>query len=104
VKILRWVFWHIVYAVRPRPKEVEAYLACMNRLRSPWWRFKPSVYHNPDGKMWHVYLDNESTYTVPHRCFRVDLHVGEKSGRIVGLDIWDESLIQAAAEAAGGTT
>ena len=101
MKMLCWIFWHVVYAVRPRPKEPAAYLVRADRLRSPWWKFKPTVYYNPDGRMWHVYLDNESSHTRPSRGLFIELHIGQESGKVVGLNIWDESL-RAVADASGG--
>jgi len=99
MKILQWIFWYLVYAVRPQPKELETYITKGIRLSPPWWKFRPSVWHNPDGKMWHVYFENESSYTISRRTLSIELHIGQESGKVVGLNIWDETLI-AAAEAA----
>jgi len=44
--------------------------------------------------MWQIYFNNELAYIVPHCHLYVDLHIGETSGRIVGLSIWDKSFIR----------
>jgi len=95
---LRWIFWCAVYLVRRRPADLDAWLLYAVRTRSPWWVFCPSVYWNDDGNQWHVVLSDESSYTRSRQMLQVDLHIGHESGRIVGLNIWDESL--RAAEAA----
>jgi len=69
-------------------------------LRWILWKLQPSVWHNLDSNMWHVYFENERSYTVSRRTLSVELHIGQESGKIVGLNIFDETLI-AAAEAIG---
>lgn len=92
MKTMRWLFWRVVYLFRPQPKELLPYLLRGERLRPPWWKFEPYVWHNPDGMMWHVYLADERSYTRPDQTLRVELHIGEESGRVVGFNVFDESL------------
>ena len=54
-------------------------------------KFKPCVIRNDSGKMHHVYLSDEDAY-VEKRNMDLDVYVSEKTGKIVGVKIFDESL------------
>ncbi len=96
MKVATWLFWRAVYLFDFRRPAIEYWwLVKSERLRSPWWKFRPNVFHNEPGKMHEVRLDNESSYTEARRTITVDVHVGHGSGRIVGFDIWDEDLTNA---------
>ena len=69
------------------------------RTQWPWRNFRPSVWHNDDGGMWHIYLTGERSFTEP-RTINVDCHIGMESGNIIGFNVWDETL--RAVEAKGG--
>ena len=70
---------------------LEGYLIRATRTRWPLRKFKPSVWHNDDGNMWHVYLTGEQHF-VSRRTLNLDVYVGEESGDVVGFDVWDENL------------
>ena len=86
----RWAFWSLVYLCRRRPKSLDQWLIRTTRCRKPWWKFKPSIFHNAHGKMWQVFFKDE------HCCFEranLQVEVGRtESGEIVAMNIWDEML------------
>lgn len=90
--LVKWMFWRTVYLFRRCPKALRSYIVRGQRCRSPWWKFRPSVFHNHDGKMWHIYLTDEESYTRSPDHLLVKLHIGGTSGNIVGFDVFDESL------------
>lgn len=90
--IVQWMFWKTVYFMRRRPTTIEAVCVRAFRCRSPWWKFRPVVYHNDDGRMWHVYFTDERSYTDTRRRLSVQCHIGEESGDIVGFNVFDEAL------------
>lgn len=91
----RWAFWRTWYLFhRERDGGVEELVRWMqrsNRKRWPWWTFKPHLYRNDDGNMWQVYLSDESTYT-ERRTLKLDVHISQDTGDIVGMNLWDETL------------
>ena len=91
IRFLRWLGWSAWYLVRRRPRDFDGYLRAAMRCRPPWWKFRPNVYHNQDGCMWQVYLVDEQSYT-ERRTLTLDVMVGMETGRITGLDLWDEQL------------
>jgi hypothetical protein len=69
------------------------------RSRRTWWpwrKFTPSVYYNDVGGFWHVWFADESHTTADTLYDIVDVYLSEKSGRIVGLRIYDQDLEQLA--------
>ena len=92
VVVIRWLFWRIIYLVRPIPRDLIAVLRRGERLRPPWWRFSPYLFHNHEGAMWQVYLKDEPSYPQPHQCLQVELHRSQDDGRIVGFNVFDENL------------
>lgn len=91
LKFVTWLFWRVCYAFRPTPRSFEGYLLRGMRTWWPWKKFRPSVWHNDDGKEWEIYLTDERSHTV-RRTIAVDCHIGMESGDIVGFDVWDETL------------
>ena len=91
MRYLTWLMWTFAYLFRPKPTELVAYLTRSERTRPPWWKFKPSLYHNDAGKQWEIWFDNESCYSQTS-VISVTAHVGMESGEIVGFTIWDETL------------
>lgn len=90
-KFVTWVFWTVCYVCRSVPRSLEGYLLRGTRTRWPWRKFRPSVWHNDDGSMWHVYLTDEEHF-VQRRTLNLDVYVGQESGDVVGFDVWDENL------------
>ena len=86
-----WAFWSVVYLFRRQPTDLDRYLLRITRTSLPWWRWKPNVFRNEDGRMWEVQLTNEATYS-ERRTLTIDVKVSMETGRIVGLDLWDELL------------
>ncbi len=97
LKFTVWVFWKMYYLFRFRPSHLEAYLQRGLRTRWPWKKFRPAVWHNDEGKEWHVYFTDEVSY-IKTRDIRVDCQIGMVSGNIVGFDVWDETLRAAKGE------
>lgn len=89
-KFILWLFWNIVYAFKKHSTDFGDGMVMIERC--VWPRtFKPYVRHNDDGNMWHVYFTDERDY-VQRQPIDVEVHIGEESGDIVGLTIWDETL------------
>lgn len=94
LKFARWFFWRVFYTFRLRPKTFEGYMLRAIRRRWPWRKFRPSVWHNDDGKEWQIYFADERAFT-ERRTISVDCHIGMDSGTIVGFDVYDEILKRA---------
>lgn len=90
-RYVKWLFWTVVYFFTPHSKDFDKAMTRLLRTRNPWWKFKPFIYHSDDGNMWQIYLEDEAHY-VERRTLTLECHVGQESGRIVGFDIWDETL------------
>ena len=90
----RWLFWTAVYSVRPRGNDFGKCMKRSRRTRWPWWKFKPSAWHNEHGRMWQICLFNESSYTAT-RTIRVPVHISQETGKIIGLDLTDYILDEA---------
>lgn len=90
-KFVTWLFWTVYYAVRPVPRSLEGYLLRGTRRRWPWWKFKPSVWHNDDGRQWHICFREEESFR-DQRDVTVWCEIGQESGDIVGLVVWDKML------------
>ena len=90
-RFLVWLFWIVVYLCRPRPRDFGAFMVRIERTWPPWWKFRPSVWHNDDGGLWEVYLTEESSY-VEDRTFHLTCHIGQKTRRITGFIVYDEEL------------
>jgi len=41
--------------------------------------------------MWHVYFSDEDSYTARHT-LPLDVHISRETGKIVGFNVWDETL------------
>jgi hypothetical protein len=89
---LRWLFWSSIYAFQPTPKGLLSYLRRGMRCRPPWWKFKPHIFRNEDGKMWQVFLTDEASFTIPRQRLPVEIHMGMDSNQIVGFNVFDEHL------------
>ncbi len=91
LKYLKWLGWVLYYIPQPRLKDLGTYITRMLRMRPPWWKFKPCMWHNDDGKQWEIYFEEEQSFTQQEN-LRIDVHRGFETNRIVGLTIWDEKL------------
>ena len=92
MKLFRWVFWSFIYGFRREPHDLKSWLTRSTRTWPPWWKFKPIAYRNDDGKMWQIWLKDEVAFTRSRQMLNVELQIGQESGEIVGLNIWDENL------------
>ena len=90
VKYIKWAFWNCYYTIM-RPRTVLAMIPMMERCRAPWWKWKPSVWHNEHGRMWHVTLSDESYY-VESRQISADVYISQETGNIIGMNLFDEQL------------
>ncbi len=90
-KFAIWLFWTLYYACRPSPRSFDDKMSRMLRTWWPWRKFRPSVWHNDDGAMWHIYLTDERTFS-RLQTIKVDCQIGMESGNIVGFNVWDETL------------
>jgi hypothetical protein len=91
MKYIKWFFWKIWYLFIPESRDLLTYLIKLDRIRSPWWKFKPSMYHNDDGKEWEIWFEHEQGYT-EKRTIQVEAVIGMDTGNIVGITIFDEVL------------
>lgn len=101
-KFMTWLFWTVCYACRPVPQSLDKIVLRTIRTQWPWRKFRPSIWHNDDGKQWHICFTDEQDFT-ERRSLTVDCHIGMESGDIVGFVVWDEVLrATKAAKAEGG--
>lgn len=96
-KFFRWLFWNMVYSCQPQTKRLDRYITRALRRQWPWRTFRSCVCRNDDGCMWVVYLAVDRSYTVPRKHLLVDVHVSD-NGKVIGFDVWDESLRKLEAE------
>lgn len=87
----RWILWSLYYLPQPRPRDLVRGITRIERLRKPWWKWRPNAWHNDDGKEWHITLSDESFY-VRRMKLEVDAYITHDGERIVGFDVWDETL------------
>ena len=95
-RYLRWLAWTLWYLPQRQPRYIRldglrAQLLRMERTRRPWWKWKPGIWHNTDGRQWHVTFSDEQDYTICGT-LKAELHIGQETGDIVGLTIFDETL------------
>lgn len=95
IRFLKWCFWNLWYLPQPRGKRLGKWLLRTERTWWPWRKFRPSVWHNDDGRCWEVYLLDEQSHTVCKRVLMVDLHIGMDTGKVVGMDIYDCDICDA---------
>ena len=91
---IRWAFWNVAYLFRWRwrRESLGQFFKRYGRTRNPWRKFKPVTHHNDAMKEWTIYLTNEASYTRTRYMLPVDIHISDKTGEIVGFDVWDENL------------
>jgi hypothetical protein len=90
VKYVRWLFWSVVYLFRHRPTTVQELMTWAIRTCKPG-KFKPHVIRNDRWKGWDVWFENEADYT-ERRTIEIEAKVSIASGRIVGMQVYDETL------------
>ena len=91
IKYIKWGFWTLIYFFRPVTKEFGNYLKMGERTRPPWWKFKPNLWYNKDGKEWEIFFTEEQSH-VEHRIIQVEARIGMETGNITGLIIYDNVL------------
>ena len=91
MKYLKWLLWSSIYLFRPQPKTLVGLLYKLQRTRSPWWKFEPHVWHNEDYGAWEIYFEDEPYY-VTRMTMLTDVRIGFDSGKIVGLNVFDDAL------------
>jgi len=88
---IRWAFWKIYYFFQPEPKDFHTLINKGIRTRPPWWKFEPNVWYNESGKMWHIWFNDDMCYS-EFREMKVDVSISRKTGKIVGLVVYDWQL------------
>jgi hypothetical protein len=88
MKLIKWLFWKIVYLVQPKPRDLEKGFVWLERTRYPYRKFKPLIRWNEDGKQWHIHFTNDS-YVTRTGTITGHLHVNREDGSIVGFTISD---------------
>jgi hypothetical protein len=88
---LKWACWKVAYLFRPEPETLFQWVLKATRTRAPWWKFEPYIWHNKDGRQWHITFTDERNHT-QEGTLKCRIHVGIESGNIVGLTIYDETL------------
>lgn len=53
--------------------------------------FKPSVFHNDEGRQWEIYLTDEPCY-VGRETINVEVHRSQETDRVVGFTIHDYAI------------
>lgn len=91
MKTLRWLFWWTTYKFRRQPRTLQGWLKRTERCRSPYWKFKPYVWHNDPGKMWEVSLVSDRCHNMRAQ-ITVDAGFSMDTGEVVELKIWDSEL------------
>ena len=93
-RFVRWLFWRSAYVFRNRwrRESLDQYLRRWQRCGWPWKKFKPCAYHNDRLKKWQIHLSDEVSYTKPRVTITVNAHISDATGKIIGFDVWDETL------------
>lgn len=95
MRYLLWLYWNLHYALRGYPKTFQSFMLAMSRLRHPYWTFEPFIYYNEAGKQWEIWFEEEHCiaegYNEPLSKLRGHYYRGDKSDRIVGIIIYEES-------------
>ena len=91
IKAAKWLFWATALLCY-RPKTFNG-LMWKRKLVGfpPWQKFKPYVFHNKTGRQWEVYFTDEVPVSRQQK-LTVVAHIGQESGKIVGLTIHEENL------------
>lgn len=91
MKTIRWLFWSAYYGIFGYPKTLDAYINATMKTWNPWRRFKPSLYHNDDLREWQVWFEDDLPYCC-RETMSLEVFRSDRTGRIVGLKVWDELL------------
>ena len=91
MKLVKYMFWNLLYKFRPSPKNGEELIKMLMRTRNPFSKFEPHLYRNEEGKMWQIYFKDEIDY-VETRTIKVEAHISRETGHVVGFNVWDEEL------------
>lgn len=90
MKYIKFILWNIYYLFVPKSDNIVLWLRRDLRCRFPR-KFKPCLWHNEEGKQWEIVFTQESPVSQQMR-LQVTADIGQDSGNIVGLTIWDETL------------
>ena len=92
-RFLRYLFWRLYYLPQRRSRDLASYLIRGQRCWWPWRKFRPSVYHNDDGRCWQIWFANDRAHTLAGKpVVLADVDVSMETGAIVGLTIYDTDL------------
>jgi hypothetical protein len=89
-KYFRWLFWNTYYLFG-YPRNFREYLEAGMRCRWPWWKFKPHMHYNKDGKQWEVWFKDEPSYS-GKEFVSLQVHRSQETRGIVGFTIHEEEL------------
>lgn len=92
MKYIKWVLWTLYYLPQRSPQSIKEHIQRGCRLRSPWWEFQPYMRRNNEGQQWEIYFINEEDYVKPNHYLKCNVHIGQETGKIIGLTIYDEDL------------
>lgn len=92
MRLIVWFFWIVVYAFRPKPRDLQPFLIRGKRRRLPWWKFRPYVWHDEHRRRWGVWFDDDEGYTEVSDLKGVEIHRSMETHQIVGLTIPERVL------------
>ncbi len=86
-----WMWWWVWYTFIHNPKNLKDCLIRDGRL---WMRkdFKPYLYRQNERGIWFIWLHNNASYS-ERRTLEVDCEVCLKTGRVIGLKLFDSQLM-----------
>lgn len=91
-KYFRWLFWNAYYLPQFRqPRKLSQWLTRVKRTQWPWWKFKPHLFRNDDGRQWEIYFSNASA-VYSRETITLDVGRDMDTGEIVAFTIYDEVM------------
>jgi hypothetical protein len=91
LKHIRSLLWRLYYKIFP-VKHLEEVVKHYDRTTSPYWKFKPFVYHNKDGKFWEILFKDTDYYASTEKIDCV-VYREDETLRIVGIKIKDKNEV-----------
>lgn len=83
IKHIRSLLWRLYYKIFP-VKSLDEVIKHYDRTTSPYWKFKPFVYYNKDGRMWEVFFKESNYYASKEQLYCTVLRDID-TNEIVGL-------------------
>lgn len=80
---VRWILWKAFYAISGTSTNLDDFIKELERTRPPWWKFRPGMFHNDEGRCWEIAFGDES-YFSQHGIVKCELLIGRESGQVVG--------------------